>query len=434
MSINKLRVTHLAAFVAVALPMSVGLFTPALADVQIADITDTLDNAVKGPRLINGSTDPYFDIYAADHETFDNNVFRLASGTDVKQIVGPAASREDHINTPSAGLDGQWALGRQIFTVQAQAADNRYSQNSNLNNVSTLDRAVWDWGLGSVLSGEIGAEYAHSLLSFVNARIYERNTYKQAQYFAAARYQVGPRWALYGGILDTNVTLENPVTNYNNFRRKAVDMGAELETSSQNSLGLDYRYTDARYPNSIILANSAFDPDYREDRVRFLAKRVLTEKTTVDLSAGFLKRNYGSSLIGSFSGPIWRAALGWQPTDKTQLIVAVWRDLQVYLTDATNYFRTTAASIAPTWTPSEKISFSIKVSHEDQRYIGSSSNPQSLVARHDTYNSQVLSLAYTPIRALAFDLSYGHEQRDSNQPFASFNDGLAAAGVKFMFQ
>ena len=120
-SINKSRVIHLAAFVAIALPMNIGLSTLVLADVQIADITDTLDNAVKGPRLINGSTDPYFDIFAADREQFDSNVFRLASSTDVLQTVGPAASRQDHINSPSAGLDGQWSLGRQIFLCRPKS-------------------------------------------------------------------------------------------------------------------------------------------------------------------------------------------------------------------------------------------------------------------------------------------------------------------------
>jgi exopolysaccharide biosynthesis operon protein EpsL len=411
--------------------MGAVLRTSSLADVQIADITDTLDNAVRGPRLINGSTDPYFDIYGAFRAQFDNNIFRLPSGADVQQVVGPSASREDHVNSPSAGLDGQWALGRQIFSVQAQVADNRYSQNSNLNNVSTIDKATWNWGVASVLSGQVGADFTRSLLSFVNAQFYDRNTYEQSQYFAAARYQVGPRWALYGGVLDTNFTVENAATNYNDFRRKAVDMGAELETSRDDSFGVDYRYTDTHYPNSVVGSNSS---DYREDRLRFLAKAVLTEKTTMDLSAGVLKRNYESSVIGSFSGPIWRGALGWQPTLKTQLIFTVWRDLQAYLTDTTNYYRTTGVSIAPTWTPSEKISLVLTVSHEDQHYIGSSNNAQNLLLRRDTFNSQVVSLTYTPIRALIFDFSYGHEQRDSNEPVHAYNDGLASIGAKFMFQ
>ncbi len=101
------------------------------------------------------------------------------AAADVQQVVGPSASREDHINSPSAGLDGQWALGRQIFSVQAQVADNRYAENTNLNNVSTIDKAIWNWGVASVLSGQVGAEFTRSLLSFVNAAVYERNTYNK---------------------------------------------------------------------------------------------------------------------------------------------------------------------------------------------------------------------------------------------------------------
>jgi exopolysaccharide biosynthesis operon protein EpsL len=425
-----MKIRNFAALMAVMTPM--GFFaTAARGDVQIADVTDTLDNAVRGPRLINGSTDPYFDIFVADRLQFDNNLYRLPTGSDVKQIVGPSASREDHYNSASAGLDGQWALGRQIFGVQLQAADNRYADNTNLDNVSSIDKAVWNWGLASVLSGQVGAEYTRSLLTFVNAQVYDRNIYQQEQYFAAARYQVGPRWALYGGLMDTNFTVEQAVTNHNDFRRKAVNMGAELETSAQDSFGLDYRYTDARFPNSIVVASTAFNPDYREDRVRFTAKAVLTEKTTIDASAGVLKRDYGSSVIGSFSGPIWRGALGWQPTSKTQLIATVWRDLQAYLTDTSNYYRTTGVSLAPTWTPSEKISLLITLSHEDQHYIGSGNNAADFLARRDTLNSQIFSITYTPIHSLIFDASFGHEQRDSNQPLKAYNDGLASIGVKF---
>ena len=71
-----MRTTNLVAFVAVLLPMGALLGTSALADVQIADITDTLDNAVKGPRLINGSTDPYFDISTHGSTTRRDQVAR----------------------------------------------------------------------------------------------------------------------------------------------------------------------------------------------------------------------------------------------------------------------------------------------------------------------------------------------------------------------
>jgi hypothetical protein len=410
------------------------VFAPARADVQIADVRDTLDTAVRGPSLINGIADPIFDVYVADHEEFDNNVFRVPNGTNVQTTVGPTASKEDHINSPSAGLDGQWVLGRQTVDLQLRADDNRYSRNTNLDNVSTNDRLAWNWGLGSVLFGQVGVDYIRSLLSYVNAVVYNRNTYQETQVFAAGRYQVGPRWALYGGILDTNFTVEDAATQSNNFRRKAVDMGTELATSPEDTIGVDYRYTDSRYPNAVQLAGSFFDPDYREDRLRFLAKRALTEKTTVDVSAGYLRRDYGNSLIGSFSGPIWRAALGWQPTDKTLLVVTTYRELQSYLTDQTNYYKATGVSIAPTWIPTEKITLALLVSREDQSSVGSSTNVQNQLARHGTSNSQSLNLTYAPLRALTFDASFAHNQRGTDELLRAYNDGLATVGFRFMFQ
>jgi len=397
---TRLRVANLAALVVVALPASTGVFAPARADVQIADVRDTLDTAVRGPSLINGIDDPVFDVYFADHEQLDNNVFRIPNGTNVQTTIGPTASKEDHINSPSAGLDSQWVLGRQTVDLQLRADDNRYSRNTNLDNVSTYDKLAWNWGFGSVLSGQVGADHTRSLLSYVNAVVYNRNTYQQTQVFAAGRYQVGQRWALYGGILDTNFTVEDAATQENNFRRKAVDMGTELATSPQDTFGVDYRYSDSRYPNAIQLAGSFFDPDYREDRLRFLAKSALTEKTTVDVSAGYLRREYENSLIGSFSGPIWRAAFGWAPTEKTQLVVSAYRELQSYLTDQSDYYRATGVSIAPTWIPSEKITLALLVSREDQSSVGSSANVQNQLARRGTSNSQSLILTYAPLRAL----------------------------------
>jgi Putative beta-barrel porin 2 len=429
-----LRTINIAALIVVAWPIGAAVWSgKAQAAVDIVDARDTLDRAVAGPTLIGGVDDPTFDLFVADREQFDNNVFRLPSNADVATVVGPDASRQDHVNSPSAGLDGQWVLGRQIVDLVLRAQDNRYADNTNLNNVSTSDELAWNWGLGGVLTGQVGADYLRSLVPFVNATVYTRDTYQQTEYFATTRYQIGPRWSIYGGLLDADLTVDQAATRANDSRRKSVDMGVDLATGVADSFGLDYRYTDARYPNGIVITDVAFDPDYREDRVRFLVKRLLSEKTTLDLNAGYLKREYGNGLIGSFSGPIWRGSLGWQPRDKINFIVSAWRELQAYLTDQSNYYRGTGASITPVWLPTEKITVTLLFSREDQTYIGSSTNELDQSARRDTVNAQQASISYAPTRSLTFDVSYRHEQRDSNQPLRAYNDGLASAGVKFMF-
>jgi exopolysaccharide biosynthesis operon protein EpsL len=429
-----LKKTNITALAAIALPIcGVAWSTTTFAAVEIPDIQDVLDKAEAGPDLIGGVYDNSFSMYVADTERYDSNLFRLPNGTDIATLIGPNASKQDLITSPSGGLDGQWGAGRQVLNFALNVQDNRFSNNSNLNNVATTDKVGWNWGIGDVLTGEVGVQYLQALAGFVNASTFTRNIYSQTNYFAAGRYQLGPHWAVYGGVLESVFGLNQSNSKGNNSRSKSVDMGVDFTTDVQTTFGVDYRYTDARFPNAIALSQTTFDPDFREDRVRFLFKQMLTEKTTIDLSAGFLKRNYANSVIDSFSGPIWRASFGWQPTGKTQLILATWRNLQAYLTDQTNYYRSTGASLSPQWNATEKIAVSFSVSREDQSYIGTSPIALNQSARKDTVNGQVANVSYIPTRALSFNLSYRREQRSSNQQLRTYTDGLTSANVKFAF-
>ncbi len=243
------------------------------------DYRDTLDRAVSAPDEADASLQhDRLDFFVADALAYDSNLFRLpASITDLTTVVGPNASRKDYSNSASAGLDAQWLVGnRQSIDLDLRVDDNRFHRNDNLNNISSNDRLVWNWGVGGVITGQLGADYNRYLASFVNTDVYRRNVINQSEYFAAARFQLGPRWALFGGLLQANNSLSAAQSTVNNSHRKSVDLGAELATSAANTIGFDYRYTDSRYPNSYILNGISFDPDYREDRARILAKYVVS--------------------------------------------------------------------------------------------------------------------------------------------------------------
>ena len=416
------------------LPLLCALLSPAaFGAVEIPNPKDTLDLAVSGPQLLTGVPDDSFKIYLTDAEQFDSNVYRLETGVDIAAIVGPGAAKSDRVNSPGGGLEGTWSFGRQSIVLELAAADNRYSNNSDLDNISSTDKVAWNWALGDILAGQLGINYLRGLAGFANSQGYTRNVYEQANYFASLRYQVGPRWALYGGIEDTLLGFGQSASQGNNSGSKAFDLGFDFVTNVDDTIGLDYRYTDTHYSNEIALGGALIEPQFRDDRARVTLRRAFSEKTSVDLSAGYTKRDYNNDLIGSFRGPIWSGALGWQPTGKTQVLFSTWRSLRAYLTNQTDYYRSTGASITPTWTATEKISFSLLVSREAQSYIGSSPSGLSLPGRKDTVNAESLSMNYAPTSALSFDLTYRHEQRDSTQPLKNYTDELATAGVRFQF-
>jgi hypothetical protein len=379
-------------------------------------------------------------LYVGDTFKYDNNIYLLPSSvTDLTPLpgIGRNPSRQDDIETVSAGLDGEWLSGaRQSVDVDLRADYNRYIRNTDLNDLTSNDRVAWNWGLGTALSGKVGADYTRLLGGFYNTAVYTRDIVNRSDYFGSLRYQVGPRWGIFGGIMGTDYTVTPAQATFNNSKSRIVDFGADY-TFEMNRLGFDYRYNDTRAPNSAFVNGSLFDPDYREDRARVLVRYSLTEKTIIDASAGYLKREYPTNAIGSFSGEIWRAAFQWQPTPKTQLLVGVWQQLDADLTSQTDYFVDKGVSLTPEWIASEKLTFSATISRDTNSYLGA--NPAGAItvattqARHDTLTGETGSLVYTPIQAIVLTFTAGHVIRDSNIPQFQFNDFQASASITYRF-
>ncbi len=392
---------------------------------------DPLELAIAVPEDSVKFKENSFVAFAGDEYSYDDNVYRLAPGvTDLRSLTGTGANatRGDHIDRITLGADGMWNPGRQTVVVDLRADDNRYNSNSNLNNVSTSDKLIWDWSVGSVLSGQVGATYDSALISFVNSTNYSRNLYSVTNYFGAGRYQIGPHWAIFGGVLESGTTLSDPALRSNDVHSKSVEFGSELATGEKDTLDLEYRYTDARYP-----LGTALNSDYREDMERLVVRHVFTEKTKFDAFVGFLKRDYANTSIASFSGDVWRLALQWKPTEKVQLGADAWRNLQAYVTTQSDYYVARGESVSLRWVPREKIAVSGSYTHESQNYIGLSLSQLSLGARRDSVNTPQVGVKYTPFEFLVFDFGYAYEKRNSNESSFQYNDHVISAKVTFKY-
>jgi Putative beta-barrel porin 2 len=437
MTVKKLK-NRIAFAVAVSASASL-CSTAGLAD-GIYDFKDALDTAM-APQLDEKAaaqrTDR-LDLYLANDIAYDDNLYRLPGNVDLTNLpgIGSNPSRGDYIDSVTAGLDSEWLLGnRQSVDLDLRADDNQYFRNTNLNNVSSGDHVGWNWGLGNALSGSVGADYSRQIGGFFDTGTYSRDIVTTYDEYASMRFQAGPHWGIFGGLMDQNFSLSESA--FNNSKIKAVDIGTDYTTNASNRFGFDYRYSDDRTPNTSRLNGVLFDPDYREDRARALFNYALSEKTTLDATVGYLRREYPSTAIGSFSGDIWRVKLQWQPTLKTQVAVGTWRQLNADLTAVTNYYLSRGVTIAPAWTASEKVTLTLTATQEYQDYIGS--NPvgvlplDSTAGRRDTLSLQTLNMAYTLSRAISFSVTAGHERRDSNFSQFEYNDFRADASIKYKF-
>jgi hypothetical protein len=376
--------------------------------------------------------------------TYDDNLFRLPSASaslpDPRSLLLPGASKQDEINTGVAGLDGHWIFSRQSVDYDLEVDENRFDHNSFLNNTSGTGKAVWNWSVASVLSGTLGADYTRALQGFADTFFYQPDNVSREDYFGSGRYQIGPRWAVYGSASDGHITNSAPDLRYNNFDIQTGKVGTELATSLKNTFGLEYNFSHGHYPDPNATLNGIpYNPDYNENSAEFVAKYLVSDRTQLSGDVGYLRRNYPNATVGAFSGEIWHAKFLWQATDKTNVLVTAGRDLAAYLYAQSDYFIQDGISVTPTWKQTDKLTWSAILSWYRQNYISgafsatSVSTPLVSGSRQDNLFVQQLSLTYTPFRFLLFDFIYHHERRSSNQALLGYDDDTAQAGVKFRF-
>jgi hypothetical protein len=382
------------------------------------------------PALLpdDGST---YDFYIADQEQYDSNLYRLPSDIgSISTLVSPKASRSDLINSASVGGDGQWVAGRQVVELNLRVDENRFVHNDDLNNTSGYGNVHGYWQVGAHLSGDAGVTYNHGLASFDETRDLGRDLTDTVREFGNARYQIGPRWAIYGGISDLNISHSAPQAQFNDFHLKQGDAGFEIDTSADDTYALEYSYSDGGFPPST-LNGAPLASDYHESLLRLVMKYVFSDKTQVDAYAGYRKRDFTATQVKAFSGEVWRVGVTWQPTDKTQVLFAGWHELRSYASAESDYFVSKGGSISPVWNASDKLKFAFVFSYEKQDYIAESTSVIILGPLDATIATEQVNITFTPRSSWIFNLAFNHQKRDSNQFTYQFGDDLAALSVLY---
>jgi hypothetical protein len=373
-----------------------------------------------------------YDLYVGAQEQYDDNLYRVSAGADtVATLVAPNASRGDRISTVSAGGDGQWLLGRQLVDVDLHVDENRFADNTVLNNTSGLAKLLWDWQVGPYFSGTAGASYSHTLVSFGETLYLGRDFVNVGDYFGTAKYQLGPHWALYGGVNDSSVDHTAVQAEDQSFRTQAGHAGVEYALDTANTLSFEYRFDQGLFREGEVstLDGNTYDPNFHDSTLLFTATHSFSDKTQVVADAGYLKRYYPNTTIGSFWGYIWRVTVNYQPTDKTNIAFAGWHELHAYLVAQSDYFISQGASITPTWTPTDRITVKFLGSYEHQDYIPAS------VLQIGPINANVqletLSFNYQPREHWLLSLGYSHSNRQSDDTLFRYSDNLASFSVLY---
>jgi hypothetical protein len=229
-------------------------------------------------------------------------------------------------------------------------------------------------------------------------------------------YQFHPRWRVSAEISDYEATHSAPARRTLDVNSKSVGAWLTYQTPSNNSIGLMGRRTERNYPNRVSLT---LDNNHTENRLNVTALWQPSETFRVDGQFGYTEIEHERLAVRDFSGATWLAGATWDATAKLQLNLKTSRGLRLYEDNATSYIVVDTLEFVPVYAVTPKLSVQGEFRDQNWDYRG---NPLSVLTplnREDKVRTARLSVNYSPLRNVAFSLSYEHGERKSN---IQFND------------
>ena len=398
------------------------------------------------PAAAHAMADPsdIFLPYVSNTVTYSDNLFyqnSLAPHSFVNPATGIKRIKDDIMNQATVGSAVNYTLGRQRFNLNLSVTDNRFVNNKYLDNISSNDRAAWNWQLGREWSGGIGYAYTRAMGGFTNTGFYILNIITSNNAFANLNYTWHPRWKARASLDWQEYTNSTKEWELNNRQTATALIGLDYTTPSNNSTGLQYSYTDGKYPNRQQVLSTLSDNKYRQHSVNGLLTWKITEKTRFNGNVGYTIRQNPDPGFSrrDFSGPTFDLTLSWTPTAKIMVALSGFRQLNVYADVTDNFVIVEGFSVSPMWQVSPKLALTTKFTRQTWAYSGDPGivSTTALSRRQDTIMNGQVSLVYTPVPNAEITLGYMGAKRDAtntpnNYPFDyTVNSVFCSTMLKF---
>jgi exopolysaccharide biosynthesis operon protein EpsL len=352
--------------------------------------------------------------------SYDSNLFRLSDDANSQAIIG-SQDKSDIIYQLGAGGKYELVQSRQKFLAEATVTEYKYQNFDNLDNTSNSLLGEWQWQLGNDWNGDLGVGHRRYLESFANFQANVRDMVEQERVFGKANYLFHShlKFTLDADWYDTEHGDQGRSTL--NYKINNTAFTVNWVTPALNTVGLRYRTSDARYPNSAFVGTTLIDNSYTEDEYSVVANWKLGGASEAIARIGYTRREFEQAPSRNLSEPTWRVIYRWIPTGKSDVEFATWRELAEFQDLTANYARTTGVSVVPTWSITPKVVLRGKISLQTWNYVNAPGIPTSSNGREDKDRLYQVSALWTPLKLTELTLSVESGKRTSNVKFADYD-------------
>lgn len=364
----------------------------------------------------------------------DSNLFRLPSEDQAEALLG---TRDRSVSAVQygGGLDVVLPVRRQRFDLSLQAIRNEYDEFDYLDHTDLSARARWHWQYGRLWNGELRLRYREHLSPFDEFDQVEKDMRTMYEASFGAVRGLNERWT--AGLSAAHGRFEHDFQPRRAQDRSVDTVAVELRRlglDPRSSVGLRAQSRSVSYPNRVSVDGAQVDNSHMEHELSLDAQWEASAKSSLSGRIGYATVRHDELSDRDFSGQVGLLRYRYRATDRTEMQLAAWRDIDALTVSASSYVVETGVGVRPSWQYSQKLSLAIDLSYLERRYEG---DPQQeilgLPTRKDDFEIVEVSLSYSQFDSLLYSLSYRAEDRDSNRAARRYRYDLFTANVRWTF-
>ena len=361
-----------------------------------------------------------FSPYVAVNYGYNSNLFLLQNDQAALTNLG-TTNMSESFQIYSSGVNMKWQLGRQLISGRAEV------NKVNFDTYKTLDydghdlALKWDWLIDSILQGDVGISDKLVLAPFLYTKQPLANLLNTRKIFANGNVKLNNRWQIKLGAekiqyTNSDITQQNndiDIDTYKTGLRYLTPKGSKLDFNSSVSNG---NYTQQpTTQNSYTQYDNGIDFDW-----------AATGKTKVTGKINYTKRDYPNAQQQNYAGITGRIAADWLATGKTTLNLALYREINSYITNTSSYNETLGISGRATWLATAKTAVNLTAKHEQIDFLDT---PHRL----DELTTLGLGMSYNLLRNTKLDILAERGIRNSNIIGNSYRYNSLMLGINHAF-
>lgn len=377
---------------------------------------------------------PYY-IGVSQAFTRDSNLFRVTDGPgDTYSSTGIVG-----------GLDQP--IGRHRVYANANVRNNRFNDQTQLNNVSYGLNGGLDWSAMDKLSGSLNVFSNRNLANYsgaISEQVARRNVETTDQVMARFQYGMAGLLSIDGGVAHRRLDYSDEAFASQRFRQNSLFGGLKYRPSGALTLGVGLRGTQGKY--------QSIDVDFDRQDIDFTATWIASGLSTVSarLSATRQDNKGGGFQTRSVSGAT--GFLGWdyKPTGKLSFRTSISRDtgtetsfLRLTETAPTSIAFGDTARLTNALTVSGKYDATAKIAVTAAGKYAKRELSNALVVApgtpeatgSDRFGSVALGVTYAPTRNWLLGCNLGYEKRGARGGLStSYEADTASCSAQFVIQ